>query len=566
MACPQCAASQQQNLDSCGHCGATLVTIPELAPAKQLLAARRAAEALPLLADIAKQHPTCAECRLLLGAAFSAAGRGQEAVGQFEEAVRLAVANAPYRYNLALAYRAAGRLEDARQQLQFALQIDPNYEKARTALASLPAAPGQPPLAPAQPQAAGGMRTLDDQPQGGMRTLGNETAPDRPAAPAIRPLGDDSGGMGQSDQPVMRAAEEPTARPLGAAPAATDMPSERTAPAAATPRPPGEEEVTAAFRPNPGIAALVSAGAGLAGGLMVMAAFRMLISPEAVSGGDAFVTFGARGALLVALIAGLTAGCFSVPGIPRAGALGGLVAGAIGFMVGAVSLGSKPPPQIVLGTALAGVIIGALAEQVTKVEVMAGKRAFLLVAVLLVSAGWAGKQFINLGVVVGRVYYCPYSEVETGVRLALPGAEVTVWSEDGTTPLYRTTSIRSEGKAPGASTLAGDNGMYYIHNIPKGRYKISVVRPDTRESSDKGGLGVDKTRMQDPIKRDLFIQQAAPPPAKITPAPIPEEFREKMSPQFLPPNQQPGTTAVPTPGGTIHVPTEAPSTMDEGDW
>ena len=77
-----------------------------------------------------------------LGVAFGAQGRPTEAIAAMEQAVRLDTANVAGHVNLAVAYAQAGRLVDARREAQTALDLKPDYERARKLLEALKRAGG----------------------------------------------------------------------------------------------------------------------------------------------------------------------------------------------------------------------------------------------------------------------------------------------------------------------------------------------------------------------------------------------------------------------------------------
>ena len=72
-----------------------------------------------------------------LGAAYSGKGRYNAAIGAFKAAEQMSPGTASIHYNIAQAYEAAGVLAEAEYEYAKALEIDPNYVKARDALAKL---------------------------------------------------------------------------------------------------------------------------------------------------------------------------------------------------------------------------------------------------------------------------------------------------------------------------------------------------------------------------------------------------------------------------------------------
>lgn len=72
-----------------------------------------------------------------LGAAYAAKGRFNTAIGAFKRAEQIAPEVASIHYNIAQAYEATGIPTEAEYEYEKALQIDPNYAKAREALIRL---------------------------------------------------------------------------------------------------------------------------------------------------------------------------------------------------------------------------------------------------------------------------------------------------------------------------------------------------------------------------------------------------------------------------------------------
>jgi tetratricopeptide (TPR) repeat protein len=63
------------------------------------------------------------------------AGNAQEAIGHYEQAIRMAPNFAEAHYNLALALEKTGRVQEAIQHYELALRIRPDFVQAQDALA-----------------------------------------------------------------------------------------------------------------------------------------------------------------------------------------------------------------------------------------------------------------------------------------------------------------------------------------------------------------------------------------------------------------------------------------------
>lgn len=100
-----------------------------------LLQQGRFADAEPYLRRAAKASPHIAEGQSNLGVALSALGDFAGAELCFLEAIRVEPENAEFRFNLGLNLAQQGRVQEAVEPLKRALQINPDYERARHALA-----------------------------------------------------------------------------------------------------------------------------------------------------------------------------------------------------------------------------------------------------------------------------------------------------------------------------------------------------------------------------------------------------------------------------------------------
>lgn len=535
MACPQCEASRQQQLDSCAHCGLTLIAIPALGHAKELARQRLWQQAEAALVEVVKQHPKCSEAYLLLGATAAGMGRADLAVGHFEEAVRLAIANAPARYNLAMAYKSVGRIEDARQQLQYALQIMPGYDRAQAALSQLPGAP------PAQ--AAGGMATIDERPAPAAQ----------PAAGRMPTMDDEIRPMGGGEQAAAAPSPwQPQAQPTAAQGSAEQSPPQpRRAPME-------EPAVPQAKGLNP-VSAGVAAGAAIFGSVMLILFFRMLTSPTLIDREAAFMAFATRGTLIVAVLAGVAGAAAGGRGVPLSGLLGGLVACTVGWMILGAAEGFKPPMAMLAGLAAGGAALGALGEVGTSAGPLAERRSWVLWGAILISAFLVGGMWLQRGSVTGTVWYTVTLPDGTTSSHPVPGAKVTMYDQSGQKALYSVNTL--SGKDLGGGLIhSGSNGMFTFRNIPKGDYKLFAETVDGQQTKIKQGVSIQPVHA---VQQDLFMAEVieAPPPEPVA---MPEDVRQRMSPEFVPGGGGPTKVLAPG-GGTISVPTEAPSSLDSGE-
>ncbi|MCE5323942.1 tetratricopeptide repeat protein [bacterium] len=72
-----------------------------------------------------------------LGVAYASQERYNAAIGAFKTAEQIAPGVASIHYNIAQAYEASGISSEAEYEYERALEIDPNYTKAREALDAL---------------------------------------------------------------------------------------------------------------------------------------------------------------------------------------------------------------------------------------------------------------------------------------------------------------------------------------------------------------------------------------------------------------------------------------------
>jgi len=99
-------------------------------------------EAISVLERGIEAAPSSAEMRWNLGSVYYRAGRYTEAVAQLEAAATLYGTSAQAYCDLGTAAQAAGMIDRTRAAYQHALEIDPSFEPARTAMLNLSDAAG----------------------------------------------------------------------------------------------------------------------------------------------------------------------------------------------------------------------------------------------------------------------------------------------------------------------------------------------------------------------------------------------------------------------------------------
>jgi len=98
--------------------------------------AGRLQEAIMHYEQALRFKPDFAEAHCNLGVVLVQAGRVQEAIGQYEQALRLKPDFAEAHYNIGVALKQAGKLEEAIGHYEQALHIEPNYAEAHNNLGS----------------------------------------------------------------------------------------------------------------------------------------------------------------------------------------------------------------------------------------------------------------------------------------------------------------------------------------------------------------------------------------------------------------------------------------------
>jgi tetratricopeptide (TPR) repeat protein len=102
----------------------------------RLLKAGKISEAIEKLQQALALDPEDGQIHCYLGAAYNAMPDKLHAIHHFEECVRLEESPKAY-YNLGLVYESVHRVDEAVRQYRMALELDPNYTKAREALEKL---------------------------------------------------------------------------------------------------------------------------------------------------------------------------------------------------------------------------------------------------------------------------------------------------------------------------------------------------------------------------------------------------------------------------------------------
>jgi len=119
-----------------------IALLDELARAKELLAAGRAAEAAAMLEKLVERNPSNVPLWTNLGGAVGAAGRGEAALAAYRRAVELNPGLDFLHLNLAEALWRLGRTDEARREYQLALEINPRAASAWLTLAEMAARRG----------------------------------------------------------------------------------------------------------------------------------------------------------------------------------------------------------------------------------------------------------------------------------------------------------------------------------------------------------------------------------------------------------------------------------------
>ncbi|MCE5314836.1 MAG: tetratricopeptide repeat protein [Armatimonadota bacterium] len=104
--------------------------------ARTALAEKRHDDAIDLLTDILSESPDNSQILSMLGAAYAEAGDYAQALTHFSKALAI-TPSARNHFNVAIAHRMQGDLEQAEAYLCSALEIDPEYERAKDMLSEI---------------------------------------------------------------------------------------------------------------------------------------------------------------------------------------------------------------------------------------------------------------------------------------------------------------------------------------------------------------------------------------------------------------------------------------------
>lgn len=94
-------------------------------------------KAVELLEAATQSDHTNYKALCFLGAAYAAKDRYNAAIGAFKTAEQIAPGVASIHYNIAQAYEASGILDEAEYEYGRALEINPEYPRAKEALAKV---------------------------------------------------------------------------------------------------------------------------------------------------------------------------------------------------------------------------------------------------------------------------------------------------------------------------------------------------------------------------------------------------------------------------------------------
>lgn len=100
----------------------------------ELFRTGKLAECIGRLEHICRNEPTNVKARSYLGAAYGRLGNYKDAVREFLELTRLDPTNAAHCLNLGMAYEALGKVVLAEGAYRKALDIAPDYQKAKNAI------------------------------------------------------------------------------------------------------------------------------------------------------------------------------------------------------------------------------------------------------------------------------------------------------------------------------------------------------------------------------------------------------------------------------------------------
>ena len=140
-------------------------------------------EAIRQFQEAIRLKPDHAEAHYNLGTALDSKGQTDEAIPQYQEATRLNPGNADAHYNLGLALASKGQTEEAIRRFEAALKVKPDYPEAHNHLGhgprpERPNGRGDPPV-PGSPETQAGLCRRPQEP-------GRRACHQSPALPAAR--------------------------------------------------------------------------------------------------------------------------------------------------------------------------------------------------------------------------------------------------------------------------------------------------------------------------------------------------------------------------------------------
>jgi hypothetical protein len=239
----------------------------------------------------------------------------------------------------------------------------------------------------------------------------------------------------------------------------------------------------------------------IVGGGVYIAVFRLLTSPQLI-GRDA-VLWGqlpyAVGVML--FIAGVLAASFQVKGLPRAGAIGGLVGTPVAVAALLISEHEPVTARIVIGAAVFGALGAGVVEMFAKYTRAGEFRRVLLWVSIAGVAAYIGVSFVRQGSLRGYVTVSVADEIGRATMERVPNAEI-VLTDHRSGRTYVTTSVDAQQ----AKRPASAEGSYALRGMPVGHYLLRCIEQDNG-ASWQGEVWVDYAIIQG---NDLEISLTMP--------------------------------------------------------